>query len=84
MCLKGLVLGAQPPRYPRRHHLQLLQASAQRLGDKGVPERGRGADGGGELIVFHGLPWAGAPEAACIPALREPCSRWLESRPLEP
>lgn len=40
--------------------------------------------GVGELIVFHGLPWAEAPEAACIPALREPCSRWLESRPLEP
>lgn len=82
MCLKGLVLGVQPPRYPCRHHMQLLQAPAQQLGDKGIPERGHG--GGGELIVFHGLPWSEVPGAACIPTLKEPCSRWLGSRPLEP
>lgn len=76
------MLGVQPPRYPRHRPMQLLQASVQQLGPKGVPEPGHG--GGGELIVFHGLPWSEAPEAACIATLREPCSRWLGSRPLEP
>lgn len=64
MCLKGLVLGAQPPRYPRRHHLQLLQASAQRLGDKGVPERGRGADGGWGAHRLPRAPLGGSPRGS--------------------